>query len=206
MDRARQPREGFAPAGPRHRRARADVGGDAERPGATVARRRWQQSYRCLRRAKPGPERSGGTSPNTAVPFSKNRESTHHVEAGDLVEHELQAIAGDGVARGEDLVAVIRAQALGEDHQLGAAPHQLDARTLPDRPLQPVVVVRAPVHGRTVSAGTGGVSSIGGGATGGGGGGGGLCAGLPTGTAGVVSAGERTEAARRPIPSGRTER
>ncbi|MBB4639460.1 hypothetical protein FHS01_005535 [Longimicrobium terrae] len=28
------------------------------------ARRRWQQLYRCLRRAQPGPERSAGTRPN----------------------------------------------------------------------------------------------------------------------------------------------
>ena len=33
-------------------------------PGAAGTRRRWQRSYRCLRRAKPGPERSGGTRPD----------------------------------------------------------------------------------------------------------------------------------------------
>jgi hypothetical protein len=31
---------------------------------AAVARRRWAQFYRALRRAQPGPERSGGTRPN----------------------------------------------------------------------------------------------------------------------------------------------
>src|SRR5205085_6820954 len=31
------------------------------------ARRGWQQSYRCLPRAQPGPERSAGTRPNHAV-------------------------------------------------------------------------------------------------------------------------------------------
>src|SRR6202008_4490752 len=44
--------------------APASINRSAARPGAAVARRRWQQSYRCLRRAKPGPERSGGTRPN----------------------------------------------------------------------------------------------------------------------------------------------
>src|SRR5687767_7099469 len=36
-------------------------------PDAQGARRRWQRLYRCLRRAQPGPERSGGTRPTPAV-------------------------------------------------------------------------------------------------------------------------------------------
>jgi hypothetical protein len=70
MLRGREMREGFAPAGPRRRRACVEAGGVDARLGATVARRRWQQSYRCLRRAKPGPERSGGTRPPPAVAVS----------------------------------------------------------------------------------------------------------------------------------------
>jgi hypothetical protein len=34
------------------------------RDGAAVARRGWQRRYRCLPRAQPGPERSGGTRPH----------------------------------------------------------------------------------------------------------------------------------------------
>jgi hypothetical protein len=36
--------------------------------GAAVARLRWARSYRALRSAQPGPERSGGTRPHRAVP------------------------------------------------------------------------------------------------------------------------------------------
>src|SRR3954471_23149752 len=43
-------------------RARRAVGIDVM-PGAAVARRGWQRRYRCLPRAQPGPERSGGTRP-----------------------------------------------------------------------------------------------------------------------------------------------
>src|SRR3954471_23663749 len=43
-------------------RARRAVGIDGI-PGAAVARRGWQRRYRCLPRAQPGPERSGGTRP-----------------------------------------------------------------------------------------------------------------------------------------------
>src|SRR3712207_902373 len=35
--------------------------------GAAVARRGWQRRYRCLPRAQPGPERSGGTRPHPAL-------------------------------------------------------------------------------------------------------------------------------------------
>src|SRR4051794_1269430 len=40
-------------------------------PGAPGARRRWQRSFRCLRRAKPGPERSGGTRPKPEAVLSR---------------------------------------------------------------------------------------------------------------------------------------
>jgi hypothetical protein len=56
-------REGCAPAGPRPRSGRHS----SIVPAAQGARRRWQRLYRCLRRAQPGPERSGGTRPNPAV-------------------------------------------------------------------------------------------------------------------------------------------
>ena len=69
-------REGFAPAGPRHRRARIDRFGAAADTGAPGARRRWQQSYRCLRRAKPGPERSGGTRPHPLLILSTTSPAT----------------------------------------------------------------------------------------------------------------------------------
>src|SRR4051812_47865890 len=38
---------------------------------AVVARRGWQRRYRCLPRAQPGPERSGGTRPSHAVRLSR---------------------------------------------------------------------------------------------------------------------------------------
>jgi hypothetical protein len=60
-------REGCAPAGARHRRAVHGGGRSAWDPGAPGARRRWQQLYRCLRRAQPGPERSGGTRPKRSA-------------------------------------------------------------------------------------------------------------------------------------------
>src|SRR3954462_2242468 len=44
-------------------------------PGAAVARRGWQQRYRCLPRAQPGPERSGGTRPNPPFALSEPSES-----------------------------------------------------------------------------------------------------------------------------------
>src|SRR6202008_3367127 len=64
--RAREMREGCAPAGPRRRRARADAADRARNAGAAVARRSWPQSYRGLLLAQPGPERSGGTRPDPA--------------------------------------------------------------------------------------------------------------------------------------------
>jgi hypothetical protein len=73
-------REGFAPAGPRRRRARDQAEGSMRARGAAVARRRWQRSYRCLRRAKPGPERSGGTRPNPAL----DRSPREHAAPGRL--------------------------------------------------------------------------------------------------------------------------
>src|SRR4051812_14755949 len=59
-------REGCTPGGPGHRRGASMVRKRIE-AGAAGARRGWQQSYRCLPRAQPGPERSGGTRPNRAV-------------------------------------------------------------------------------------------------------------------------------------------
>jgi hypothetical protein len=50
-------REGCAPAGPRTRSGGAQAVSCSPAQGA---RRRWQRLYRCLRRAQPDPERSGG--------------------------------------------------------------------------------------------------------------------------------------------------
>jgi hypothetical protein len=60
------------------------------RPGAPGARRRWQRSFRCQRRAKPGPERSGGTRPTPAASFPELRPAT-----GDHVDR----CGVDGVTR-----------------------------------------------------------------------------------------------------------
>ena len=61
-------REGCAPAGPGTRRACADAAESGRMSGAAGARRRWQQSYRCLRRAHPGSAPRRQTRPNPAVP------------------------------------------------------------------------------------------------------------------------------------------
>ena len=45
-------------------------GGNGWMPDAPGARRSWQQSYRCLLRAQPDPERSGGARPNHQFPIS----------------------------------------------------------------------------------------------------------------------------------------
>jgi hypothetical protein len=69
-------REGCGPGGARRTRARVsglEIGDEAGRAG--LARRRWQQLYRCLRRTQPGPERSGGTRPRS--PSSPSTKAIH---------------------------------------------------------------------------------------------------------------------------------
>src|SRR5688572_24680160 len=56
-------------------------------PGPPWARRRWQQLYRCLRRAQPGPERSGGTRP-TPPSQLKWLFPTHHLELKEAPRNE----------------------------------------------------------------------------------------------------------------------
>jgi hypothetical protein len=52
-------------------------------PDAEGARRRWQQSYRCLRRAQPGPERSGGTRPKLQCESARVRSHPGSSPASD---------------------------------------------------------------------------------------------------------------------------
>src|SRR5215207_4849673 len=98
-------REGFAPAGPRRRRARVRRRGSERGHGATAARRRWQRRYRCLRRAKPGPERSGGTRPHPALPSQAPAPIDHDPYDGETMSKATQPPAPHAGDR-HDLIRV----------------------------------------------------------------------------------------------------
>src|SRR4051812_9493536 len=81
------------------RRRRDEPPAETNPPGA---RRRWQQSYRCLRRAQPGWASKRPTRPNPAVPTTWTslllaaRAQVH----GAVLHHEAHAPQGGNVARG----------------------------------------------------------------------------------------------------------
>src|SRR5207253_10825728 len=89
---------------------RARQGRDAAGRGfwPDAARRGWQQSYRCLPRAQPGPERSGGTRPRElqaveAVPAPVHRESDRVDELQGQVALVTGGSRGIGLAIAQEL-------------------------------------------------------------------------------------------------------
>src|SRR3712207_4464222 len=86
---------------------------DGRNRGAPEARRSWQRLYRCLLRAQPGPERSGGTRPTPPLPFAVPPDPPRR-ETGLLAAEEVADAGAVGGAGGE----------------LGAALHQEDVLAL----------------------------------------------------------------------------